>query len=192
VTETLAVAELARTALLCQYTLAAGCGKATPHSEVFTGKHADNQPRMSHDHAYYLPTDEDGDGRIDHLTVWAEMGFPRAEVTALDALRWLPLGDQGDYLLAHDVTRRVREQSRRQNRDPGPGLRLLLVGLGQPKDFRCPVFETAGEWISATPYIVSRHFKERGRLRDERELGASERAPEFAAKVLREELDRRG
>ncbi len=75
-------------------------------SPVFSGKDEQGTPiRGDHGHAFYLPTDEDGDGRLDHLTVFAQGGFPRDEVRALDAFRWLKCGDLE--------------------------LSLLLVGLGQ-------------------------------------------------------------
>ena len=53
-------------------------------SRVFSGKDGSGRPlRDDHDHAFYLPTDEDGDGRLDHLTVVALGGFPPDEIRAL-------------------------------------------------------------------------------------------------------------
>ena len=48
-----------------------------------------------HGHAYYLPTDEDCDGRIDHLTIVATRGFAPDEVAALDRLREMAFGPDG-------------------------------------------------------------------------------------------------
>src|SRR5215210_1446890 len=54
----------------------------TEHSEVITGKKADGVPLEGHAHAHYLPTDEDGDGRLDHVTVYAPRGFGPEDVAA--------------------------------------------------------------------------------------------------------------
>ena len=56
------------------------------HSEALTGKHKDLTPLKGHTHALFLPTDEDGDGRIDHLTVYAESGFEPDDLKALGTL----------------------------------------------------------------------------------------------------------
>jgi CRISPR-associated protein Csb2 len=52
------------------------------------GKDAQGRPlREGHSHAFVLPADEDGDGRIDHVTIVAGRGFSPDEVAALDRLR---------------------------------------------------------------------------------------------------------
>ncbi len=138
-------------------------------SRVFSGKDAQGAPlHDDHDHAFYLPTDEDGDGRLDHLTVFAHGGFPHDEVRALDALRWLRCGDLE--------------------------LALLLVGLGQQAEFRhARVVGLSTAWTSATPFLVTRHIKRRGRKRDPRAFFETpEGRTDFIKQVLREELERRG
>ena len=35
-------------------------------------------------HAFYLPTDDDGDGRLDHVTLYGTGAFPRDEVRAIE------------------------------------------------------------------------------------------------------------
>ena len=87
-TETLPVAESARRMLMGIY------GRRFPapdgsrgRSAIFAGKSADGEPRQGHGHAYYLPTDEDGDGRLDHLTIVAGDGFGKEELT-----RWIGCG----------------------------------------------------------------------------------------------------
>ncbi|MFO0767833.1 MAG: hypothetical protein U0231_13835 [Nitrospiraceae bacterium] len=42
---------------------------------MLSGKDHQGKRLINHRHAYYLPTDEDGDGRLDHLTVYAAGGF---------------------------------------------------------------------------------------------------------------------
>jgi CRISPR-associated protein Csb2 len=135
-----------------------------PLAPAFWGKNEHGQPRTGHEHAFFLPADEDADGRIDHLTVFAPMAFNALECQALDRLRRLPFG-QGD---------------------PLP---LLLVGLGREQDFRAPLLDKSTVWISATPFVVTRYPKRRGTKRDRPEDYASPRA--FTRHVLRQELQRR-
>ena len=82
VTETLPLAEQTRRCLLglCQRLARRGePGLADADvwrlSPAFWGKDENGQPRTGHEHAFFLPADEDGDGRLDHVTVCASMGF---------------------------------------------------------------------------------------------------------------------
>ncbi len=109
VTETLPVAEAARRALMSWYGRLTENNGVRGRSVVFAGKDADGQPLTAHRHAYYLPTDEDNDGRLDHLTVYARSGFGRDEQRACDHLQELRTGRPGE------------------ERHP---LRLLLLGMG--------------------------------------------------------------
>jgi CRISPR-associated protein Csb2 len=127
-------------------------------------------PFRSHDHAYFLPTDEDGDGRIDHVTIFARGKFSRDDVAALDKLRSLTFGEA------------IREGV--------PTHRLLLTGLGTPESVRCPVFESSSTWVSATPFLVTRHLKARGQKRDPREWLNDRDKSDFIAAVATEELQR--
>jgi CRISPR-associated protein Csb2 len=174
---TLPLAEAARRAIMSRYRRVKEFDRygkdVPPHAErfaspVFSGKDEDGHPiRGDHEHAFYLPTDEDGDGMIDHLTVFAQGGFPRDEVRALDTFRWLRFGDLE--------------------------LSLLLVGLGQVEQFRhAPALDVARVWSSATPFVVTRHLKRRGQKRDPREFFESpDGREEFVKHVLRDELSRR-
>jgi CRISPR-associated protein Csb2 len=128
------------------------------------GKNDQGQPRTGHEHAFFLPADEDGDGRLDHVTVFAPMGFNDLELQAFDKLRRLPFGD-------------------------GDPLPVLLVGLGTPRDFRAPLLDEATVWVSATPFVVTRYPKTRGTRRDRPEDYASPQA--FCRHVLGQELQRR-
>lgn len=136
-------------------------------SEVFAGRTADtSEPlRDGHRHAFFLPYDEDGDGRIDHLTVFARDGFGDPELAALDALR-----------VFH-----------------GPGgtrLEVLLLGLGTVDVVAAmgdqPLIGPARAWVSATPYVPTRHFKQRGAKRD------SCQPRELPLVTVREDLERQG
>lgn len=181
ITKTLPVAESARITLMGIFKrlkLEEHYGGRAPHpipndaprfrSDVFSGKDADGTPLTNHRHAYYLPTDEDGDGRLDHLTIVAEMGCgvdDPLEVRALDQFRRLRWGD-------------------------GDPLNLLLVGLGNSDDFRSLLFQESRTWLSATPFVVTRHQKKSGRKRDPDDLLGFDNQPAFVEAVLRDELNR--
>jgi CRISPR-associated protein Csb2 len=154
VSETLPLAEATRRALL-----------ARCRSSIFSGKDAEGVRLLTHGHAYNLPTDEDGDGRIDHINILATDGFGPQEVAALDRLRALSLGEGADY-------------------------RLLLVGLGVPHDFNVPFLGRSRCWESATPFLASRHCKSRGQRKDPPDLRGGGGSIEFARLVLGEELAR--
>src|SRR5438105_2360670 len=105
VTDTLPLAEAVRRALLGRCAGVSRRGGIEPDKRVLSercpavvGKDALGRPlRDDHAHAFFLPADEDGDGRIDHVTVFASRGFSGDEVQALDRLRQLRWGD-GDPL----------------------------------------------------------------------------------------------
>lgn len=134
-------------------------------SPVLLGKDVEGNRRVDdHQHAFWLPTDEDGDGRLDHLTVVAQEGFDRDALRALDRIRGL-------------------------KRDEGAApLRVLLVGMGRFDEFFPLPLQMAHQWVSATPFIATRHPKARGKKRDAPELLAS--PLRFLEANLREELER--
>ncbi|MEW5980204.1 MAG: type I-U CRISPR-associated protein Csb2 [Acidobacteriota bacterium] len=168
ITEALPVAESVRRMLIGIY------GRRFPASDgsrgrsaIFSGKDGEDQPLQGHGHAYYLPTDEDNDGRLDHLTIVAADGFSERELKALDLLRELKSAE--------------RERS-------GHPLLALLLGLGQLDDYQPFPLRASKVWVSATPFIAPRYLKKRGTKRDPTELWNSPQ--NFLATVLREELGR--
>ncbi len=167
VTETLPVAEAARCALMGAYRWLAAREGASGWSETFSGKDAQGRPLSGHAHAYYLPTDEDGDGRLDHLTVYAAARFTPTELQALHHLR------------------EIRTKRRGEDRHP---LRVLLVATCSREDMDCGPLRPARRWISATPFLAPRFPKARGARRDPPELLRSGVA--FLKATLREELQR--
>lgn len=162
VTETVYMGEIVRQTLQGIYGNRFGNGS----SAFFSGKSEDGSPAEGHRHAFFLPTDEDCDGRIDHITVAAGSPFPEREIAVLDAFRTV--------------------------RKPGGGdpLNLVLVGLvednGAPRPTSVPVLAAASVWRSVTPFIPTRHYKKRGQKRD------TCLPEDFAEIVLSEELARRG
>ncbi len=131
ITEAILVADLARRAVMAWYGRYSR-GMASP---ILAGKDAAGTPLEGHRHAFYLPTDEDGDRRIDHLTIVAQDGFSIAEQEAL---------------------------ARAQTLEPGrgrPTVRLVLLGFGGTSAFHAPLLEPARVWRSHTPFIPVRHLK---------------------------------
>ena len=116
----------------------------------------------SHPHAFYLPADEDGDGKLDALTVWAPGGLSEDDIDALLRIKTL-------------YTRRG------ENR-----IRLGYLSRGFENDFEevSPLFRRAKKWESATPYIPTRHLPRRGRYSVKKPAGWRMQA--------RREIERRG
>jgi CRISPR-associated protein Csb2 len=99
-------------------------------SRAFSGKDVSGNTLKGHRHAFFLPTDEDCDGRLDHLLVSAAEPFDESELMALDRLRsvWQSKGR--------------------------PDVNFILTSLSA----EIPG-ETAIEWVSTTPFITSRHYR---------------------------------
>ncbi len=111
----------------------------TSHSEAITGKTVDGTPLEGHEHAHYFATDEDGDGRLDHVTIYAPCGFREEDADALGAMKTI---------------------SRRGNR---PNVRMVLTGLGNLEQFQSQIsiFTSSIRWHSVTPFSLPR-FASRG------------------------------
>ena len=138
-----------------------------PASSIFSGKNAQGEPLTGHGHAYFLPTDEDGDGRLDHLTIVAKDGFSSRELHVLDQLR--------------EVKNRERDES-------GHPLGVLLLGLDTIQNIQAGPLRESREWVSATPFLVPRFAKANGTKRDTPELLRSPR--QFMIATLQEEITR--
>ena len=168
VTDTLRVAEAARRALMGRFgRLFAGPDGSKGRSPVFSGKDDAGHPLKGHSHAYYLPTDEDGDGRLDHLTVVSDQGFSAKELRALDRLA--------------ELTTREREES-------GHPLRVLWLGAGPATKYHPGPLRPSPAWVSVTPFVAPRFPKPRGTKRDPPEVLHC--LPNFLQAVLKEELNR--
>jgi len=104
-------------------------------AQVFTGLDGEGKPLADHRHAHIFCEANGPCDAITHITIWAEMGFDENDCLALRRLNkvW---GHGG-----HDI-------------------RLVLHGIGQPKDFKdCALFRSARVWRSLTPYVSTRHTK---------------------------------
>jgi CRISPR-associated protein Csb2 len=146
-TEALAVGELMRA------TLMARANDVSPESLwIFAGKDAAGRPLGGQSHAYFLPADDDGDGKIDQLIVHARAGFDAGAQRALYAARKLYRRDGHEQL-------------------------LTLVGLGDGARYAADLSATQSGgsrllarstvWESRTPVVLPRHPKLRaGRWQD--------------------------
>lgn len=135
VTESLSIGEFARIRLQGIY----GRQNDGATSEVLSGKRPDGTRVPHDDHAFFHPTDEDRDGRLDHLTVFSRAGFGARELAAFDRFRAL-----------------------RQIGKGRPDLDVVLAALGSASELRDARPLRCGKlWRSVTPYVPVRHTKHR-------------------------------
>lgn len=151
-------------------------GKTGDADALLAGhKEGTSEKRDGHEHAFYLPLDEDGDGRIDHLVVWCPAGFRSFPEKPGDAERAIASLHRLWGAEGHDLhlllTLKGSEDDVRQLGSPDG--RLLLPSQ---------------TWVSATPFVPTRHWR-RGRDRRRDEPGWLEA---WQGEQLRLELQRRG
>ncbi len=130
VTAAVAMADVLRGACLSQF--------GTPSSTTLSGKHPDGSPLEGHRHAHYLAHDEDGDGLLDTLYVWAPGGLGPQEVAALA---------------------KVVELRRRKGLPPEDyrPCNLGLEGAGPAQVIAPRLVGPSTRWISATPFAPTQH-----------------------------------
>lgn len=116
-------------------------GKPAP---VFSGRKENGEHRTDdHRHAWYLPEDTDGDGKIDHLVVYASEGFDQAAISALCSLRRLWGSESFDLQLVMVAIGQAEQYVAEVNGDLG---KPLVIGRGRV-------------WRSLTPVVLPRHPK---------------------------------
>ena len=93
------MAEAARRVLMGIYGRLTEKDGVRGRSTILSGKDAQNQPLIGHRHAHYLPTDEDGDGRLDHLTIFATSGLDRTK-----GAPWTGCTNSGRIVRARRIT----------------------------------------------------------------------------------------
>lgn len=169
ITETLAVADASRWNVMGIHGgITARRDGIKGKSQVFSGKDIDGNRIIDHSHCYYLPTDEDNDGRLDHLTLISEAGFGKDELSALNSLRQI---------------------KSRDSIESGHNLAVVLLGTKMlTQENRHGPEAMASTWLSATPYLSHRHPKARGSKKDRPEELASHTA--FTEARLREDIVR--
>lgn len=140
---------LADTLLVADRFRSAAMAVCRQPARALSGHEQDGSPSKDHQHAFWWPLDEDNDGFIDHVMVWAPGGFEDHEN---DALRRLT---------------RLRQRGGR------PDLLVTPVFVGQEEDYGAWQAHSdtgaASVYISATPYICPVHLshgrKSSGRIR---------------------------
>ena len=121
--------------------------KAPP---AISGRGTDSKPlrNPSHSHAFWLPEDADGDGLIDHVSVFIKGGITDEVRAKLDR-----------------ITRLWETPKKTEDTEADPRARkewrLALEGFGQPVDFAdsASIFGKSRRWMSATPFLASGHLK---------------------------------
>ncbi len=123
-----------------------------PHP-VFSGKSHDGSPLAGYGHAHILPLDEDRDGRIDHVLLWAPTAFDQRAMAAIAEFTWL-WGDEGfDLRVGYAGAGR-------------PGDSAASFGVARVDAHRSAI-GTSTRWQSRTPFVLPRHPKvRRGLLLD--------------------------
>ena len=128
--DTVTIGELARVSAMAMFGRING-GTA---SSALSGKDHEGNPLQNHQHAYYLPTDEDKDGLLDHLTVYVPKGISGDEQDAVTSLRSLNPGGNK------------------------PEVGLFLLGVSEDHVNALP-FLKAKVWESITPFVLGRFPK---------------------------------
>lgn len=128
-------------------------GKRVPRAPwQISGRDGQGRPlrHPHHRHAFWLPEDADGDGWIDHVTVFVRGGMDGRIKSRLDRITklWLSPRGRGD---AGDK-RKIDEW------------RLALEGFGQPDDFAgaSRLLASSRRWRSVTPFLAAGHLKKAG------------------------------
>ena len=134
VTDAIAIGDsFKRTAMSVYGTLNAG-----NMSPVLSGRQSSDGNIMldNHSHAFFLPTDEDKDGRLDHITVAVSTG----------------------RLFEPDVTETLMKIKRiRHGRNT---LQITYLARGMLENFKiAPILQRSNRWISDAPYIPNRYIK---------------------------------
>ena len=147
--EALRIGDLARIALMSKF------DKGAVPSEI-SGRDVNGPLRddPQHAHAFYLPEDADGDGRIDHLVVYCRHGFSPAARRALDRLTalWFERGP---------VDEETGERARKE-------WRLALEDIAAPEAFAqaSALLGRSTRWRSTTPLFKARFDRKPPRTTD--------------------------
>ena len=121
----------------------AGRDRAPVPGEI-SGCDESRKALIGHRHAHVLPLDLDQDGHLDHVLLWAPMGFGPKALHAIRSLR------------------------RTFTKGHPEGLLLALAGqgmrdaLGEMPEGLGAILGGAREWASLTPFVPSRFVKKQG------------------------------
>ena len=109
-------------------------GKNNNHktSRTLSGKDQNGVPLSGHMHVFYIPTDEDYDGFLDHINVMTNSELDQEEIDAITSVKRLYSG--------------------------GPQIDMNLRLCDDKPDI---LTATNVKWISATPFVLYRHTKKK-------------------------------
>lgn len=128
-------------------------GKQRPMAPWQISGRPDGKPNRDphHGHAFWMPEDSDGDGFIDHLSVYISVGMDSEIRRALDRITRLWLDKPID----------TKENSESLGTKEW---RLALDGFGLAEDFgqSSSIFANAKCWQSVTPFLSSGRLKRAG------------------------------
>jgi len=106
----------------------------------------------AHGHAHVLPIDLDGDGRLDHVIVFAPMKLGgRAQRAVRDLRRTYTKGGVGELQVAVAGVGALND------------LRKIGAGFSTAIESFLGPTSRATSWVSATPFVPPRHLKKHGR-----------------------------
>jgi CRISPR-associated protein Csb2 len=110
-------------------------------------------PLKGHQHSHILPVDLDGDGRLDHIVLFARMGLGARAQRAVRSLRKTFMkGGVGELQVAVAGVGALND------------LRAIGAGMSRAADqLLGPPPIGATSWITATPFVPPRHLKKNGR-----------------------------
>ena len=148
IVRTLPQAELLHRSLVAQL----GRHRGESAAPEIIGRDEARRPLRGHRHAHVLPVDLDGDGRIEHVILWAPCGLgSMAQQAAQDLRRTWMKGGLGELRVTVEG-RCTRDDLRRLPPPYGDAVARLL---GPPPGAR--------RWVSVTPFVPPRHLKRSGR-----------------------------
>ena len=159
------IGELMRRAALARFGWqedeSTGCRIPRAPQEI-SGRDAARKPLRdpSHKHAFWLPEDADGDGWIDHVSVFVAGGMSADVRAKLDRITrlWLP--------------RKHESEGNETEVGSVKEWRLALEGFGKPADFAggTGIFAESCRWRSVTPFLAAGHLKASGYAGEVRRL----------------------
>jgi CRISPR-associated protein Csb2 len=146
VARTLPQAELLHNALVSK--LGFG-GESCPE---IVGRDEKGEPLKGHRHSHILPVDLDGDGRLDHIVVFAPMGLGARAQRAVRSLRRTYMkGGVGELQVAVAGVGTLND------------LRAIDAALSRGVEEVLGPATGAATWVSRTPFVPPRHLKKNGR-----------------------------
>lgn len=146
VARTLPQAELFHEALVSKL----GFG-GEPCPEI-VGRDETGEPLKGHVHSHLLPVDLDGDGRLDHIIMFAPMKLGARAQRAVRSLRTTYMkGGVGELQVAVAGVGALSD--------------LRAIGAGLSRSVAELLGPTSGAacWVTATPFVPPRHLKKSGR-----------------------------